>query len=64
MKLYICSVSFHLKKKTKLSSFQRLQDKDLPIVTRTHRLAWSYLIRKLDVFQVQKIIRNMIYFQE
>lgn len=54
MKLYICSGSFHLKKKTKPSSFQRLQGKDLLIITRTHRLEWSYLIRKLEVFQVQK----------
>lgn len=60
MKFYICSGSFHLKKKTKPSSFQSLQGKDLPIVTRTHGLAWSYLTRKLDVFQVTIIKRKKI----
>lgn len=54
MKLYICSISFYLKKKTNPSSLQRLQGKDLPIVTRTHRLVWSNLIRKLEAFQVKK----------
>lgn len=54
MKLYICSGSFHLKKKTNPSSLERLQGKDLAIVTRTHRLVWSNPIRKLEVFQMKK----------
>lgn len=65
MKLFICWGSFDLKENTNPSSLQRHQGKDIPIVTRTHRLAWSNLIRKLEVSQVKKKKnRNMMNFQK